>query len=262
LSVKDVAGIRRRRVAWATRIAILAALIVVWQIAAVALGPLFLPQPLAVVYATITLFGNGTIELALEQSMTVYLIAFGISLAIGIPLGLVMGGVRAVGDAVDSFINLFNSMPRIALIPLMVAWFGLGVTAKIAIVILLAFFPIVINTYNGVLNTDKDLLEAATSFGASRGQLFTRVMLRAALSNIITGIRLGRAVYGDHGARRADSAIRQPLRAQRLLCPGPCPVNHRGHDFRGPQVCREEANSLETIPKMISDRKWNGVRDP
>jgi ABC-type nitrate/sulfonate/bicarbonate transport system permease component len=194
LSVKDVAGIRRRRVAWATRIAILAALIVVWQIAAVALGPLFLPQPLAVVYATITLFGNGTIELALEQSMTVYLIAFGISLAIGIPLGLVMGGVRAVGDAVDSFINLFNSMPRIALIPLMVAWFGLGVTAKIAIVILLAFFPIVINTYNGVLNTDKDLLEAATSFGASRGQLFTRVMLRAALSNIITGIRLGASV--------------------------------------------------------------------
>jgi ABC-type nitrate/sulfonate/bicarbonate transport system permease component len=194
LNVKDVAGIRRRRVAWATRIAIFAALIVVWQIAAVALGPLFLPQPLAVVYATITLFGNGTIELALEQSMTVYLIAFGISLVIGIPLGLVMGGVKAVGDAVDSFINLFNSMPRIALIPLMVAWFGLGVTAKIAIVILLAFFPIVINTYNGVLNTDKDLLEAATSFGASRGQLFTQVMLRAALSNIITGIRLGASV--------------------------------------------------------------------
>ncbi|MGH9918889.1 MAG: ABC transporter permease, partial [Nitrososphaerales archaeon] len=69
-----------------------------------------------------------------------------------------------------------------------------GVTAKIAIVILLAFFPIVINTYNGVLNTDKDLLEAATSFGASRGQLFTRVMLRAALSSIITGIRLGASV--------------------------------------------------------------------
>ncbi|MDA4115828.1 MAG: ABC transporter permease [Thaumarchaeota archaeon] len=194
MSVKDVAGIRRRRVGWATRIIILAALIAVWQIAALSLGPLFLPQPLAVVYATITLFGNGTIELALKQSMTVYLIAFGISLAIGIPLGLVMGGIKAVGDAVDSFINLFNSMPRIALIPLMVAWFGLGVTSKIAIVILLAFFPIVINTYNGVLNTDKDLLEAATSFGASRGQLFTRVMLRAALSNIITGIRLGASV--------------------------------------------------------------------
>jgi NitT/TauT family transport system permease protein len=105
-----------------------------------------------------------------------------------------MGGVKAVGDAVDSFINMFNSMPRIALIPLMVAWFGLGVSAKIAIVVLLAFFPIVINTYNGVLNTDKDLLEAATSFGASRLQLFTSVMLRAALSSIITGIRLGASV--------------------------------------------------------------------
>ncbi len=194
MSAKDTAGIRSRRVAWLTRTVILAALIVVWQIAAVSLGPLFLPQPLAVVFATITLFGNGTIELALRQSMTVYFIAFGTSLAIGIPLGLVMGGIKPVGDAVDSFINLFNSMPRIALIPLMVAWFGLGVSAKIAIVILLAFFPIVINTYNGVLNTDKDLLEAATSFGASRGQLFTQVMFRSALSNIITGVRLGASV--------------------------------------------------------------------
>jgi ABC-type nitrate/sulfonate/bicarbonate transport system permease component len=194
LSGKDSARSRSRKVAWATRILILVGLIVVWQIAAVGLGPLFLPQPLAVVYATIALFGNGTIELALQQSMTVFLTAFAISLSIGIPVGLVMGGIKAVGDAVDSFINLFNSMPRIALIPLMVAWFGLGMSAKIAIVVLLAFFPIVINTYNGVLNTDKDLLEAATSFGASRTQLFTSVMLRAALSNIITGIRLGASV--------------------------------------------------------------------
>jgi len=194
LSRGDPSRARSKRVAWATRIVILVGLIVAWQVAALSLGPLFLPQPLAVVYATVTLFGNGTIELALRQSMTVFLTAFGISLSIGIPLGLVMGGVKAVGDAVDSFINMFNSMPRIALIPLMVAWFGLGVTAKIAIVVLLAFFPIVINTYNGVLNTDKDLLEAASSFGASRAQLFTSVMLRAALSNIITGVRLGASV--------------------------------------------------------------------
>jgi NitT/TauT family transport system permease protein len=194
LSGQDTARTRRVRIAWATRALIFVALIAVWEVAATRLGPLFLPQPLAVVYATGALFGDGTIELALRQSMTVFLTAFGISLSIGIPLGLIMGGVRAVGDAVDTFINMFNSMPRIALIPLMVAWFGLGVSAKIAIVVLLAFFPIVINTYNGVLNTDKDLLEAAASFGASRGQLFISVMLRAALSNIITGVRLGASV--------------------------------------------------------------------
>ena len=78
MSAKDIVGIRRRRVAWATRIVIFAALIAIWQVAALSLGPLFLPQPLAVVYATITLFGNGTMELALKQSMTVYAIAFGI----------------------------------------------------------------------------------------------------------------------------------------------------------------------------------------
>jgi NitT/TauT family transport system permease protein len=194
LSGADTAGRRRRRTAWATRILIFVGLIAAWQVAALRLGPLFLPQPISVVYAMVALLGDGTIELALKQSMTVFLTAFTISLSIGIPLGLVMGGVRAVGDAVDTFINLFNSMPRIALIPLMVAWFGLGVTAKIAIVVLLAFFPIVINTYNGVLNTDKDLLEAAASFGASRAQLFISVMLRAALSSIITGVRLGASV--------------------------------------------------------------------
>jgi NitT/TauT family transport system permease protein len=194
LSRPTIVKNRSKRIAWATRLGIFVGLLVAWQIASVTLGPLFLPQPLAVVYATAALFGNGTIEMALLQSMTVFLTAFAISLAIGIPLGLVMGGVKAIGDSVDTFINMFNSMPRIALIPLMVAWFGLGVTAKIAIVVLLAFFPVVINTYTGVLNTDKDLLEAAVSFGASRLQLFITVMLRAALPNIITGIRLGASV--------------------------------------------------------------------
>jgi ABC-type nitrate/sulfonate/bicarbonate transport system permease component len=185
---------RSSRVRWATRISIFVALIIVWEILAVRLGPLFLPTPLSVVYATINLTGNGTIEKATEQSMTVFVFAFAFSVGTAVPLGLLMGGFRAVGDAVDTFINMFNSMPRIALIPLMVAWFGLGVTAKIAIVILLGFFPIVINTYTGVLNVDKDLLEAASSFGANRRQLFVSVMLRGALPNLITGIRLGASV--------------------------------------------------------------------
>jgi ABC-type nitrate/sulfonate/bicarbonate transport system permease component len=193
MSIKPLKG-QGKKFTWVTRLAILVAILVVWQIIAKELGPLFLPTPLAVVYATINLVSNGTIEKATLQSMTVFVAAFGISLGLGIPLGLIMGGVRVVGDSIDTFINMFNSMPRIALIPLMVAWFGLGVTAKIAIVVLLGFFPVVINTYTGVLNVDKDLLEAATSFGASRRQLFTGVMLRGALPNIITGIRLGASI--------------------------------------------------------------------
>lgn len=185
---------RSKKVLWASRMTIAVVLLVLWEVLAVELGPLFLPRPQAVVLATVKLVSNGTIEQATEQSMTVFLVAFAISVGIAVPLGLFMGGFRAVGDAMDTFINMFNSMPRIALIPLMVAWFGLGVMAKIAIVILLGFFPIVINTYTGVLNVDKDLLEAATSFGASRRQIFLSVMLRGALPNLITGIRLGAAV--------------------------------------------------------------------
>jgi ABC-type nitrate/sulfonate/bicarbonate transport system permease component len=86
-----------------------------------------------------------------------------------------------------------NATPRVAFIPFIILWFGLGPYAKIIFVWLQAVLPIAINTYAGVQNTDPDLLEAARSFGARRGQLFRHIMLPAALPYIVTGLRLGGA---------------------------------------------------------------------
>jgi NitT/TauT family transport system permease protein len=98
----------------------------------------------------------------------------------------------------DPWLNLFNSLPRIALIPLLVLWVGLGIESKIAVVFLGAFFSIIIPTVQGVRTVDRRLLDVATSFGASQRLLFTSVVGPATVPFITTGMRLGigRALIG------------------------------------------------------------------
>jgi NitT/TauT family transport system permease protein len=105
-----------------------------------------------------------------------------------------MGGVPRLGETLEIYANGLNATPRVALIPFIALWFGLGPVAKIAIVWFMAMLPILINTYAGVQNTDPDLLEAARSFGARRGQIFRHIMLPAALPYVVTGLRLGSAM--------------------------------------------------------------------
>ena len=104
-----------------------------------------------------------------------------------------MGGMPRLGETLEIYVNALNSTPRVAFIPFIILWFGLGTNAKIVVVWFQAVMPILINTYAGVQNTDPDLLEAARSFGARRGQLFRFIMLPAALPYIVTGLRLGGA---------------------------------------------------------------------
>jgi len=101
---------------------------------------------------------------------------------------------RSARETLEIYVNALNATPRVALIPLVILWFGLGPVAKIAVVWLLAVLPILINTYAGVQNTDPDLLEAARSFGARRGQLFRYIMLPAAMPYVVSGLRLGAAM--------------------------------------------------------------------
>ena len=167
--------------------------IAIWQVLGMLLGPLFLPTPVSVAYASVELFVTGIIIEAALNSLLALAIGFALAAAGAIPLGLLMGGFRRVGETLDIYINAFNSTPRLALIPLVIVWFGLGLNAKVAIVWMSAFFPIIINTYSGVLNVDKDLIETARAFGSKNRQTFRQVMLPAALPTIITGLRLGAA---------------------------------------------------------------------
>lgn len=175
------------------RLVLLAILIIVWQIISMFLGRMFLPAPVGVAAAAVELVAKGIIIEATFNSLVIFVIGYLLAVSLAIPLGLMMGGFKRIGEALDVYINAFNAMPRIALIPLIIIWFGLDWEAKVVVVLMSAFFPIIINTYSGVLNVDKDLLEACRSFGAGNRDLFLRIMLPGSIPFIMTGLRLGTA---------------------------------------------------------------------
>jgi len=179
-------------VSW--RLIALAAFLVVWHLASIPAGKLLLPSPIDIVPAFIDELRTGQLETAFLSSLQVFLVGYLLAVASGIALGVLMGGMPRVGATLEIYVNALNATPRVAFIPFIILWFGLGPVAKIVVVWFQAVLPIVINTYAGVQNTDPDLLEAARSFGARRGQLFRYIMLPGALPYVVTGLRLGAAM--------------------------------------------------------------------
>jgi NitT/TauT family transport system permease protein len=146
----------------------------------------------------VELIGNGQLLTATIQSLSALAIGFSVSIVAGITIGLLMGRFRTVYHALDPFVTALYNTPSVALIPLIQLWFGLGLQAKVVIVILSAFFPIVINTFAGVRNTSRGMVDVVRAFGASERQVMTKVVLPAAVPFIMAGMRLavGRAVIG------------------------------------------------------------------
>jgi ABC-type nitrate/sulfonate/bicarbonate transport system permease component len=175
------------------RVIALAVFLVLWHLASIPAGKLLLPSPLDVAPALLDELRSGQLLTATASSLTVFAAGYALAIVTGVALGVLMGGMPRVGETLEIYVNALNSTPRVAFIPFIILWFGLGPTAKIIVVWFQAVMPILINTYAGVQNTDPDLLEAARSFGAKRGQMFRYIMLPAALPYIVTGLRLGSA---------------------------------------------------------------------
>lgn len=135
----------------------------------------------------------------LWASFSEFGIGYLLACAFGIPIGLAAGRFRRLQYALDPWLNFFNSLPRIALLPVLVIMFGVfGPGSKIAAVFLGAFFSIVIPTMQGVRTTDRRFIDVARSFGAGEWLLFRSVVIPATVPFIITGLRLGiaRALIG------------------------------------------------------------------
>lgn len=166
---------------------------VFWQLVAFVriVPPLFMPGPFDVIEAFGELIKEGKIWNDILVSGQEVTIGYGLAIVVGIPLGLAMGWYRRFSYGMDPFVNFFYSTPRIALLPLFIIWFGIGINSKIAVIFLGAFFPIVINTLAGVRNLDPALLKVAHSFGASDMHLFRTIALPGAVPFILTGLRLG-----------------------------------------------------------------------
>ena len=130
---------------------------------------------------------------ALSSSGDIFL-----SVIFAIPFGIAIGWYKRFAYVCDPFVNAMNATPRVALLPLVIIWLGIGILSKVGIIFLGAVFPLLINTRDGVKTTPANLLTAARSFGASEWQIFKSVVLPSTVPFILTGLRLavGRALIG------------------------------------------------------------------
>ncbi len=170
--------------------------VLTWQFASQfsLVDPSVIPPFTSVVAA----MAHGFIDGALFDNMLVSLrrsgIAFGIAVALAIPLGLFMGSFRRFEDVVDSLLQLFRQTSALAIYPIFILLLGLGETSKVMLICWAAFFPILLNTISGVKLVDRRLIEMARVFGASRAEVFKRVVLPAATPAIFVGLRLSATI--------------------------------------------------------------------
>lgn len=153
-----------------------------------------LPPPHIVFFNAYELLIDGTLLNHIIASLRRTGIGFCIALCTAVPLGVLLGSQKAIYKLFDPIIEIIRPISPIAWIPLSILWFGIGELSKIFIIWLLSFFFIFLNTINGVWNIDKKIIDAARTLGASKVFIFFKVMLPAALPDIITGARLGLGV--------------------------------------------------------------------
>jgi ABC-type nitrate/sulfonate/bicarbonate transport system permease component len=176
---------------------LLVALILVWQGISVWMldntTRTLLPPPTAIVRAAWELIGSGELFRHLRDSLKRELVAF-LWATTSIPLGIAMGWWKRINDQVDPLIEMLRPVPPLAWIPLSILWFGIGDTQNQFIIFLGIFFPILLNTIAGVRDVEPNLIRAARCLGAGDWDILWRVVLKAALPQIVTGIRVGLGV--------------------------------------------------------------------
>jgi ABC-type nitrate/sulfonate/bicarbonate transport system permease component len=169
-----------------------------WEIFGRQVNPLFLSYPSAIARAFFQLLGAGEFERQALGSLQVFAVGLIAALILGIALGLLMGRYRLAEYLLDPFVYALDATPRVALIPVLLLWFGLGTSSKIAIVFLSGLFPVLMNTFSGVRTVSANLVDVGRAYGAREGKIFSKIMLPAALPFVMAGIRLavGRSLIG------------------------------------------------------------------
>jgi NitT/TauT family transport system permease protein len=165
--------------------------LILWQWAALVPISFNFPTPWATLVALIDLLGSGALLQATLISLQSLLLGFVAAVAIGVPLGLVMGVVGPIGRVARIYLDLLIALPTAALIPLVILSFGINIASSAVIVFVFSAPFITMNAYGGVRDVRPRLIEMARSFGASWGPLFAKVVLPSALPMILAGMRLG-----------------------------------------------------------------------
>jgi NitT/TauT family transport system permease protein len=198
---KQIAINRRRRqflLNVAIRIVSLSVVLVLWQILGARVDQTLFTTPLAIAKAAVEMIGSGELWEYLAPSLVVLAIGLSLAAVVGVIVGLLLARYWMADVALGVYITFLYSIPSVALVPLIVLWAGFETTAKVIILFMFAFFPMAINTYQGVKNVDHKLLEVGRSFRCSEWQLWKNIVLPGALPFIVTGLRLavGRGLIG------------------------------------------------------------------
>ena len=166
-------------------------LLAVWQAASARgwLSTRVLPAPLDVLQAAWTLAESGELWTHVKVSAARALSGLAIGGGLGLLLGLLTGSLRWAETLLDSTIQMVRNIPALALIPLVILWFGIDESAKLFLIAVSVFFPIYLNTYHGIRNVDPGLVEMGRTYGLTRWQLYRDIILPGALSSILVGLR-------------------------------------------------------------------------
>jgi NitT/TauT family transport system permease protein len=197
-AAKEETAERKPLPRWMITVASVVLVLIVWEIFGRRINPVFGSYPSAIAEAFWELLITGQLWSALYESLRPFVIGYALAIVVGVPLGLFIGGFRAAEAALGLYITAGYAMPLVALVPLLILWLGLGFAVKVAVIFLMALFPICINTWLGVTAVPKTLIEVGKSFVAPDTVILRRIILPATLPYIMAGIRLavGRAVVG------------------------------------------------------------------
>lgn len=192
---------RRRALVWSLRLGVAAVILVSWQLIGHQ-NPLFTSYPTAVAAAAWHEIASGALLAGIGQSFEILAMGLVLGVVIGVVAGLVIGRYALVASSVEWLISALNATPLLAIIPLIIVWFGLGIESKVVTVFVLIVFSMLLNTAAGVHEVEQNVLDVSRAFVASEGQVFRKIILPSALPFIMTGLRIsiGRALIGTVAA--------------------------------------------------------------
>ena len=174
---------------------------VVWEVAGRLKLSTIVPPFSAVIQAGVEIAPTQKFAHAALISLRSYGLGMAFALLVGIPLGIAMARVKSIGRILGMWVNIFVSAPISALVPILMAVVGIGETTVVVTVFLFAVFVITLDTQVGITHADRSLVEMARSFGATRTQLYSKVLLLSALPEILAGFRMGGVIAHDGGDR-------------------------------------------------------------
>lgn len=194
-------NLRRLALVWALRLGVAAVLLVSWQLIGKQ-DPLFTSYPTAVANAAWDEITSGKLFVAIGQSFEILALGLILGVVGGVVGGLIIGRYALVASSVEWIMSALNATPLLAIIPLVIVWFGLGLESKVVTVFVLTVFSMLFNTAAGVHEVDPHVLDVSRAYVASEGQVFRKIILPSAVPFIMTGLRIsiGRALIGTVAA--------------------------------------------------------------